>query len=228
MKILLISVFLFLLATSCSKDNNSKDLEVTPTQIQLIFPENISECIEGSITSATQSEVIFRWSPTENTKNYELNITNLILSASKTYSTENTELPITIDRGTPYSWYVASKNNLKTTVSDIWSFYNSGNQTEYFIPFPAQNISPKIGVVLPSNQNSVTLEWDGNDLDSDILEYDLYFDDRNPPDIYQEKIKENRITGLPISSANTYYWKITTRDELGNESASNIFVFEVE
>tara|TARA_R110002049_G_C9125672_1_gene558667 strand:- start:230 stop:922 length:693 start_codon:yes stop_codon:yes gene_type:complete len=222
-------LLLFVISNSCRKDNNlENNLELNPTKTQLIFPDNVSECIEGSILSDTQSEVFFRWTSTENTDYYELHITNLVLSNTKTYSTEDTELPITIERGTPYSWYVSSKNNSATTISDLWSFYNSSNQTQYFIPFPAQNISPEIEVVLPSNQKLVTLEWDGNDLDSDILEYDLYFEDLNPPDIYQEKIKENSLGGVPISSGNTYYWKITTRDELGNESDSNIFVFEVE
>jgi hypothetical protein len=229
MKILLISVFLFLLTASCSKDNNSKEnVEVTPSQIQLIFPENVSECIEGSIISATQSEVVFKWGPLENTDLYEVHITNLFLSETRTYSTQNTQLPITIQRGTPYSWYISSPNNPVSLPSDSWSFYNSGNQKEYFIPFPAQNIQPENGTILTPNQNSVILEWLGNDLDSDILEYDVYFDEKTPPTLYQEKFNENNITINTLISGKKYYWSITTRDVLGNESNSNIFTFDVE
>ena len=229
MKILLICIFLFLLTTSCSKDNNSKEnVEVTPTQIQLIFPENVSECIEGSIISATQSEVVFRWSSLENTDTYEVHVTNLFLSETRTYSTQNTQLPITIERGTPYTWYISSPNNPQSLPSDTWSFYNSGNQAEYYIPFPAQNIQPENGTILTANQNSVLLEWIGNDLDSDILEYDVYFDETTPPTLYQEKLNKNSISIISLTSGKKYYWRITTRDVLGNESNSNIFTFEVE
>lgn len=229
MKIVPFTILLLLLMASCGNDDNLKNnIALNPSKAQLIFPENISECIEGSIISDTQSEVIFRWTPTENTEVYDLFITNLNLTATETYTTENTQLPITIERGTPYSWYVSSKNNSSTTISDVWSFYNAGNRMEYFIPFPAQNIYPESDHILPSNINSITLEWDAKDLDSDILEYDVYFDELNPPEIYREKTKENIMADVPISSGNTYYWKITTRDEVGNESDSTIFVFEVE
>ena len=229
MKILLISVFLFLLTASCSKDNNSKEnVKVTPTQIQLIFPENVSECIEGSIISATQSEVVFKWGQLENTDTYEVHITNILLSETRTYSTQNTQLPITIERGTPYSWYISSPNNPVSLPSDTWSFYNSGNQKEYYIPFPAQNIQPENGTILTPNQNSVILEWIGNDLDSDILEYDVYFGETTPPTLYQEKLNKNSISIVSLTSGKKYHWRITTRDALGNESNSNIFTFEVE
>ncbi len=223
------SILAIFILASCKKDNNLKDLiELKPTKVQLIFPQNISECIEGSILSETHSEVTFRWEPSENTDNYELHITNLLLYSTETYSTTNTELGITIPRGTPYSWYVSSHNNSAKVTSDTWSFYNSGSKTEYFIPFPAQNSYPEMRDSLPFNQSSVTLEWVGHDLDSDILDYDVYFDTSSPPTLYLEKTNKNNLADIPIAPGTTYYWKITTRDSLGNESNSNIFVFEVK
>ena len=147
-----------MISNSCSRDNNlENNLKLNPTKAELVFPENFSECADGSVISDTQSKVVFRWNSSENTNKYGLNIANLNSSISRTYSTINTELTFTIERDVTYIWYVSSQNEADTAMSDTWSFYNSGNTREYFVPFPAQNISPKNAVVLPSNPNSITL-----------------------------------------------------------------------
>ena len=220
--ITLLAVFI-----SCGSDNDMEKIQLIPTQAILIFPENISECIEGSILSDTQSEVTFQWTASQNTEHYDLQLTNLISKSTKSYTTKNTELPITIERGTPYSWQIISISGTKTQESDLWSFYNAGQNTEYFIPFPAENVSPVPATVYPSTQTSVTLEWNGNDLDGDILEYDIYFGDSDPPAIHQAKYKETSLANIPLVAGKSFYWKIVTRDSLGNESISDIFSFEV-
>jgi hypothetical protein len=154
-------------------------------------------------------------------------LTDLISKNTKSYTTKTTELPITIKRGTPYSWQITSINDSKIQKSDLWSFYNAGESTEYFIPFPAENIAPAPATVIPSTQSTITLEWKGNDLDGDILEYDIYFDDTDPPTLYQEKHKQTTLPDIPLVTGKNFYWKIVTRDSLGNESSSDIFGFEV-
>ncbi|HUH48189.1 MAG TPA: hypothetical protein VLZ54_13600 [Arenibacter sp.] len=216
-----------LLAISCGKDKNMEDILLIPTKAVLVFPENVSECVEGNILSDTQSEVTFQWTASKNTDHYVLELTDLISKNTQTFTTKATELPITIARGTPYSWLITAINGSKAQESDIWSFYNAGKSTEYFIPFPAENIAPVPATVIPSNQSTVTLEWRGNDLDGDILEYDIYFGDTDPPNIYQEKYKQTTLPDIPLTTGKRFYWKIVTRDSLRNESSSNIFNFEV-
>src|SRR5690606_8784892 len=137
---------------------------------ELLFPENISECVEGTIQSDTQSVVTFQWRASENTDNYDLVLTNLVSNVTDSYTTDNTELPVTLDRGIPYSWQITSVNGSGSQTSDTWSFYNAGESTEHFIPFPAANIAPAPATPFPSTQSSVSLEWEGNDLDGDILD----------------------------------------------------------
>src|SRR5690606_1057240 len=227
MKKVVFTAILLLLTISCGKDNNMEEIQLVPTKAILVFPENNTECLEGSILSDTQSEVTFRWTASQNTEQYDLQLTNLISKSTKSFTTKNTELPITIERGTPYSWQIISISGPKTQESDLWSFYNAGESTEYFIPFPAENVSPAPATVYPSTQTGVTLEWNGNDLDGDILEYDIYFGDGNPPTIYQEKYKQTTLPDIPLVAGKSFYWKIVTRDSLGNESTSDIFSFEV-
>ena len=65
------------------------------------------------------------------------------------------------------------------------------------------------------------------DLDGDILEYDVYFDDSDPPAIYRENHKQSTLSDVPLAAGKQYFWKIVTRDSLGNESTSGVFSFEV-
>jgi hypothetical protein len=219
---------IIILTLSCGNDDSIEKIQLNPSKAILLFPENSSECVEGSILSDTQSEVTFKWTASQNTDHYDLQLTNLVSKISESYTTNATELPITIARGVPYSWWITSINGAKTQESDIWSFYNAGDNTEYFIPFPAENIAPAPATLFPSTQSHVNLEWKGSDLDGDILEYDIYFGDSDPPAIYQEKYNETTLSNIPLVAGKSYYWKILTRDSLGNESISNIFSFEVE
>ena len=45
------------------------------------------------------------------------------------------------------------------------------------------------------------------------------------PDLFQSKVSDNFINNIDISSDTVYYWKIVTRDLIGNESISNTFYF---
>ncbi|MCM4167315.1 hypothetical protein KCTC52924_02898 [Arenibacter antarcticus] len=229
MKSLIIPIVFILLIISCDSNNDEiTNIEPTPGKAQLIFPENASECIEGEILSETQSEVLFQWTESENTNGYQVNLTNIITKNTKEYSTENNKLSIQIERGTPYSWQVISKSNSMSTKSETWSFYNAGNNIKYYIPFPAENISPINAAKLPSNQTTINLEWNASDLDSDIVEYDINFGESNSPAIYKAQIKETTLNNVPVSTGKAYYWSITTRDAVGNESLSGTFMFQVE
>ena len=124
---------------------------------------------------------------------------------------------ITINRATPYSWYVVSKNSgTQTAESATWKFYNAGLPVASHAPFPADVVNPTMGANL-SSTTTVALEWAGSDVDNDIVEYMVYLSTTNPP---ANNIGSTTSTTLNanVSSNNTYYWKVITKDSQGNTS----------
>ena len=214
------------MAGSCGLDQDLLDALAGDAAVELLFPENVSECTEGTILSETQSEVVFRWSDTVENTTYQVNLTNLISNTTEILDSESTELPITLQRGIPYSWFIVDLISGEVR-SDTWTFYNAGPGVESFIPFPAAAITPISGAVLETT-SSINLIWNVSDLDDDIVEYDLYFGlEANPP-LLEEQITDSFFNDITVVSREIYYWKIVTRDFVGNESNSEIFNFQVE
>jgi len=219
-------ILLVLMAGSCGLDQDLLDALAGDAAVELLFPENVSECTEGTILSETQSEVVFRWSDTVENATYQVNLTNLISNTTEILDSESTELPVTLQRGIPYSWFIVDLISGEVR-SDTWTFYNAGPGVESFIPFPAAAITPILGAVLQTT-SSIDLIWNSSDLDDDIVEYDLYFGlEANPP-LLEEQITDSFFNDITVVSGETYYWKIVTRDFVGNESNSEIFNFQVE
>jgi len=40
-------------------------------------------------------------------------------------------------------------------------------------------------------------------------------------------VSETRFDDIPIEAGKIYYWKIVTKDSVGNESTSEVFTFSV-
>lgn len=74
--------------------------------------------------------------------------------------------------------------------------------------------------------SAVTLEWNGSDVDNDIVVYDVYFGTENPPSLNTNDITDSQII-LPVSSNTINYWNIINRDSEGNTSESGVFQFRV-
>jgi len=109
-KILTISV-LALSVLACSKKKNNDDPEERgePGSVQLVFPEDDTECTEGIVINDTQSTVVFQWQEGENVDSYEVNLTNLNTGQSGSANATESELAIVIERGVPYEWFVISR-----------------------------------------------------------------------------------------------------------------------
>jgi len=109
---LLIPLFLLLSCGGGGDDSptppidNGGDDPVTmipnPAAATLIFPENNSECNEGTIVNENESDVNFRWSASENTDSYSVKVTNLLTSESFNVVQGGTERVFRLQRGTPY------------------------------------------------------------------------------------------------------------------------------
>lgn len=230
MRFLLNILFAFVigLAISCSGDESEDIIEpkVDPTAVTLNFPINNEECHEGTIISETLSEVVFKWTGASVNDSYALSLKNLESGAIKNYNTVADEIAISILRGVPYSWSVTSKvsGNSKTAESSVWKFYNAGLPNESHPPFPAEALSPKMGSAVDSG--TITLQWEGSDVDGDIASYKVLLDEANPPTTEVGNPSSNSID-VTVGSEKIYYWKVMTYDAVGNTSDSEIFQFKV-
>jgi hypothetical protein len=220
--------FILLLFLSLSCSNESVDQNTNPVAASLIFPDNNQECNQGvDVIGTTQSTVTFRWASTINTDSYDVVTKNLDSQNITTHTSLINELPITIEKGTPYSWYVISKetDNLVTAQSETWKFYNAGDPIESYAPFPADLVAPTMGANFTGGTSQI-LSWQGSDIDNDIISYDVYFDINSPPILLEGNTVSTNMS--VTTTPNTYYWRVETKDSQGNTSQSEIFQFKVE
>ncbi|WP_058105253.1 hypothetical protein [Maribacter dokdonensis] len=241
MRILKYITFMFLfglLLLSCGGgSDNETPIEpvapvvVDPSAASLIFPEDNTECNEGVINANddTRSTVNFQWSASENTDSYEVKIKNLESGSVTTATSTTNQVDVLINRGTPYEWYVISlaSGTTSTATSDTWSFYNQGQGIENYAPFPAIAITPQRGATITDTSSTVTLEWSTSDVDDDIVSYEILFDTVNEPTTSLGSTTNTTINAS-ISTGNTYYWRVITKDSFDNTSNSELFEFRVE
>jgi hypothetical protein len=225
-KIISLLLFVSILSVSCGKDENENTILAAdlPTASLLIFPDNNTECNEGSIISDTETEVLFKWEEAINTSAYILTITNLKDATSREIHTISNEFLIRVLRGTPYSWFVKSKSSIGSVTADseTWRFYNAGLAEESHPPFPAEATSPQLGSSIASGP--ITLQWDASDVDNDIASYTVLLGTNNA---LVTKVGNSNTNSLDVtvSSGLVYYWKVITIDSLANESYSQTFEF---
>ncbi|WP_136480299.1 hypothetical protein [Cognatitamlana onchidii] len=204
-------------------------IEVTPpSAATLVFPEENSECTEGSNLTSTESTVLFNWNDADNTDSYQIFVKNLETQTTSNYSSNTSEKSITLLRGTPYSWYVVSKNSSNTTAnSSIWKFYNAGEAVSAHAPFPADIINPIYDQTFPASTTLVTIEWTAEDIDNDIKEYTILLGTTPTPET-EEATTGNTSLSISVVAGNTYYWRVITKDEKNNSSESQIFKFNIK
>jgi hypothetical protein len=199
-----------------------------PGVATLIFPNQNSECTEGSNFTSTESDITFDWDDAANTDSYQLYLKNLDTQTTTNYSSASSQLTLTVLRGTPYSWYVVSKNSgTKTTQSATWKFYNAGEAVSSYTPFPAELIAPTMGTYLSASTSIVSLQWSGSDIDNDIVNYDILFGTVSSPTTNVGSTTSTNFS-VDVSSGNTYYWRIITTDNQNNSSESEIFQFKID
>ena len=224
----------FILISCGGGGNGTDDPNPTPESISppesatLIFPERNKECTEGTIVNESQSEVIFEWNLSENTDSYELNIINLNLNSTLRISSNTTQAAATIARGAPYEWFVISKAEMTnvTTESERWRFYNAGAGVQNYAPFPAEAIRPQRGEAIDANGNSITLEWNAEDVDNDIEQYEVLFG-TDPTPVNSLGTTTSKTIDVDVTPETNYYWRILTTDSNSNTSNSEIFLFKV-
>lgn len=221
---------LVMVIAGCGGKKNPTPQIANPAKAALTFPAQDAVCTTGTIISATQSSVTFTWQAAANTDSYELNLKNLLTGTSSTQTTTSSQLAVKLLRNTPYSWYIVSKSGKTsaTAQSDTWKFYNSGPGTISHAPFPAELVAPGFALEVAASNGTISLQWKGSDVDNDITAYDLYFGTTTTPAIYKAGITDMIMNGISVKSGTTYYWKVITKDALGNTSDSGLFQFSVK
>ena len=200
----------------------------SPEAAALIFPENNTECNISEVLSETQSIVPFDWNASENTDTYQISIRNLNTNSvifSPIVSVP--EANITLERGTPYEWFVVSMadDTNETATSETFRFFNEGPGIENYAPFPAEAINPSRGATLAAT-TSVTLEWDAVDIDNDIISYEILFDTIANPTTSIGMITDTSFA-VDTSPGVIYFWRIISIDSQNNTSQSEIFSFRI-
>ena len=121
------------------------------------------------------------------------------------------QIPFLLDFLTTYYWMVVAKDEHgASTPGPIWYFSTEEN----FPPCAPSQPYPEDGAPDVPIEN-VTLCWVGCDPNEcDMLRYDLYFDDVNPP--LTQRLSESYENCLEIpftlSKYKTYYWQVNTWD----------------
>lgn len=222
----IIAVLVSVLFSGCSKDDSSEDGSGSVSAATLVYPGNNSECTTGISVSETDSKITFEWNAAPNASSYYLYVKNLVTQAQLQYNPGNTtSLEVSLKKGTPYSWYVVSRSADATAESPKWKFYNAGEGTVNYAPFPAEVVSPAMSSSVYGT--SVALEWTASDIDNDIAVYKVYFDTNPNPTTLKTTTNNNQLPDVAVMANTTYYWKVETADSEGNVSHSPVFQFRV-
>ncbi len=200
-----------------------------PQAVFLLAPENFNNCTSASRINNIEREVTFRWTAALFSESYELNVQNTITQEIFISSTALLNTSLILPGASTYQWFVRSKSSLTpvTVDSSSWQFYLEGDPKSSHVPFPAVIIEPQDRATVElSNTNSYLFIWEGNDLDNDIISYNIYLG-RDPKELLlkEEKIKSSQYS-IVLEPDSEYFWQIITLDENQNQSKSSIFSFQ--
>ena len=218
---------LFVILLSCGGGGDEPTpVPEPPVAATLIAPANNEACLNGVSVNSTQSTVTFSWSASKNTDSYSVVVKNLNSSQSTTYNTTAVDIDITLTKGEPYSWHVISKSGAvsQTAESSTWKFYLAGDGIVSYAPFPAGIVHPVPGSTV--NGTSTYLQWQGSDVDNDIVSYEVFLDETDAT-TSKGTTASTKLENVAVSSGKTYYWKVITTDSEGNTSDSGVFTFKV-
>lgn len=224
------ALFAFVSCTSNSTDPLPEEEVVNdPVAANLIFPQDQTECNEGTILSDTQSEVVFKWSASENTDSYEVIVKNNDTETSSTITAATNSKEITLERGTNYEWQVISRSETSqsTAASAVFQFFNAAPGVTSHVPFSAEAIAPEDSSEISVASGKVILQWQASDIDNDIRDYEIFFG-TDKDQLASIGVFTTNTLEANVVSGTTYFWRVKTNDETNNTSESDIFSFSVQ
>ncbi|MCH1454486.1 MAG: hypothetical protein L7U59_08745 [Flavobacteriaceae bacterium] len=228
MKKLFYTTFFFLLLACSAEEQSEETIDLLPGLFNLLYPENGSACLDGSIINDTQSKITFLWNASQNANEYEVEIINLNDNYSQKMLSKDRSLEVVLKHGEPYAWTVTAFVDDASITSKEWKFYLAGNGIVNYAPFPPELISPRPSARVNLNSNGqVMLNWTSSDVDGDLETYELYMDQNDGSTLIQTFTEvENTIEiGIDADPDITYLWKVLAIDRDGNSSSSGVYSF---
>jgi hypothetical protein len=222
----LIVISLTIISFGCKKKASIPD----PSPAVLLSPANNEACTTGTIVSDTESKITLNWNAGANVDSYQVTIINLLNQGQQTLSTTTNSAELSLQRNTPYSWFVTSKSSKSavTAKSTIWKFYNPGLGTSSYPPYPAEMVSPTMGQSVIPNAGKITLQWKGSDADNDLVNYDVYLGtSSNNVTAIKTQHAATSLMDVSVNANSVYYWKVISRDGKGNTSDSGLHEFKI-
>jgi len=201
-----------------------------PGAVTLLTPAETVGCLRSTSSSSTTYAVNFTWDAATDAESYQLDITDLDKLTTTSFITTNCSYRTTLPINAGYSWKVTAINSTAQTESSVWKFYLSGPATTNYAPYPADLTFPLNGTVVSANSaSSVTInfQWTAGDPDNDIDSYSLYLDDKDGTTLVAEALTAVS-SSQTLISGKTYYWKIVTKDKVGNSSTSSVSSFQIK
>lgn len=218
-----------LLLVSCEADDDTGAPPVianeAPTVPKLVFPINNEACTNfnlefdwDSATDNDQDEIRYIIDVAENDR------FSTILFTESTSQTVNT---FTLSKGTTYFWRVKaidSQGN-ESAYAPVESFFTEPEAGVNTIPNTPTIVSPLLGERLSAT--TITLDWDATDADNDLLTYDVYFGETNPPVLLSQNVD---VTTFDVSVLpdKTYYWRIVVKDNHQGTAIGQLWRFKSE
>ncbi|WP_289038773.1 hypothetical protein [uncultured Zobellia sp.] len=222
MKSFLKLAVLSILIMSCGgKDNPTTSPQEEVKELgafNLVFPDNNLICTEGDDVGTEDISIDLLWSKSTNATSYDVQITNQESGEVSTQSSTTPEMTVTLKKNTQYTWIVTAKLDDITKSSSAWNFYTEGISVENYAPFPAQ-------ITVSDNGNeTVEINWEGNDLDNDIVSYDIHFGTTTSPELVHTTTDDSESLTLLIIYYTDHYLEIVTTDNVGNKSKAKTTV----
>ena len=171
----------------------------------------------------------FRWSAAQNVESYRLDVKNLSTNLKESFNTSGTSYSVTLSTATPYSWNITAvgEEGSEPASSVSWKFYLAGAGITNYTPFPSELLAPRSGSSVTPVDGSITLTWNGSDVDGDLDYYELYLDTADATTLVQQVNAESSTTAyiVAVESSTTYSWKVIAVDANGNKSNSGVYSF---
>jgi hypothetical protein len=200
-----------------------------PAKATLLFPELNALCTTGKVLSNTESQLVFKWEEAANAESYVLVLKDLQTGKAAIHISSGNEIQITLLRSRPYSWYVISRSGKNATevTSDTWRFYNAGQGSISYAPYPPEVVSPVMEQRITAVNGRISLDWNGADVDNDIVGYDVYLGTGLEPPLLKSSIADSKLEDVAVTPGTTYYWKVVAHDSAGNTADSGVLPFYV-
>lgn len=225
---IILSAFMF----SCTGPSDEKEIVLSvvenniPTLPSLLAPENNLVCINN--------EVLLKWQASEDADGDEINYTieisedNEFIKINHSLNTTNNAITVSLEKGKAYYWRVKATDKLNETkgYSGSFKFYTEGEAAQNYAPFLPELIAPALNSVVQSS--TVLLKWSAVDANNDVLTYDVYFGQENPPLQKVGNAQTAPELSVNVISSSTYYWKIVALDGKGGKTIGQVWSFKTD